>query len=62
LPRALLQFVYPAAAVVFDRLVCGRALSVAQLAGVALMAEALIGVKRGPSRSGLSIASPEGPQ
>jgi len=46
LPRALLQFVYPAAAVVFDRLVCGRALSVAQLAGVALMAEALIGPER----------------
>ena len=44
---ALLQFVYPAAAVVLDWWVYGRALSVAQLTGVALMAVALIGVKRG---------------
>ena len=43
---ALLQFVYPAAAVAIDWLVYGRALSVVQLTGVALMAAALIGVKR----------------
>lgn len=43
---ALLQFVYPAAAVVLDWLVYGRGLSVTQLSGVALMAVALIGVKR----------------
>lgn len=45
---AVLQFVYPAAAVLADWLVYGRALSVLQLTGVALMAAALIGVKRVP--------------
>jgi drug/metabolite transporter (DMT)-like permease len=45
---ALLQFVYPAAAVVLDWLVYGRAFSGVQLTGVVLMAAALIGVKRGP--------------
>lgn len=45
---ALLQFVYPAAAVALDWLVYGRALSVVQLTGVALMVAALYGVKRGP--------------
>jgi len=43
---ALLQFVYPAAAVVMDWLVYGRTLSAAQIAGVALMAVALFAVKR----------------
>jgi drug/metabolite transporter (DMT)-like permease len=43
---ALLQFVYPAAAVVIDWLVYGRTLSAAQIAGVALMVVALFAVKR----------------
>lgn len=43
---ALLQFVYPAGAVVMDWLVYGRTLSAAQIAGVALMAVALFAVKR----------------
>lgn len=43
---ALLQFVYPAAAVVMDWLVYGRTLSGVQLTGVALMAVALIGVRQ----------------
>ncbi|HSB21644.1 MAG TPA: DMT family transporter [Burkholderiaceae bacterium] len=44
---ALLQFVYPAAAIAMDALVYGRMLSVVQITGVALMAAALVGVKRG---------------
>jgi drug/metabolite transporter (DMT)-like permease len=43
---ALLQFVYPAAAVVIDWLVYGRALSAVQLIGVSLMAVALLGVRQ----------------
>jgi len=43
---ALLQFVYPAAALAVDWLVYGRALDALQLAGVALMAVALIAVRR----------------
>lgn len=43
---ALLQFVYPAAAIVVDRLVYGRALGAVQLLGVALMAAALLAVRR----------------
>jgi len=43
---ALLQFVYPAAAVVVDWAVYGRALSGVQIAGVALMALALSAVRR----------------
>ena len=42
---ALLQFVYPAAAVIVDWLVYGRALSAVQLVGVGLMAVALLGVR-----------------
>jgi len=38
---AVLQFVYPCAAIVFDALVYGRALGAVQLAGVALMGAAL---------------------
>jgi drug/metabolite transporter (DMT)-like permease len=45
---ALLQFVYPAAAIVMDWLVYGRALSAVQLAGVGLMAVALLGVRQRP--------------
>ena len=43
---ALLQFVYPAAAVIVDWLVYGRALSAVQLLGVGLMALALLGVRQ----------------
>jgi len=43
---ALLQFVYPAAAVIVDWLVYGRALSAVQLVGVGLMAVALPGVRQ----------------
>ena len=43
---ALLQFVYPAAAVVVDWVVYGRALSVVQVGGVALMAVALLATRR----------------
>jgi drug/metabolite transporter (DMT)-like permease len=43
---AVLQFVYPAAAVVVDWAVYGRALSAMQIAGVALMALALSGIRR----------------
>jgi drug/metabolite transporter (DMT)-like permease len=43
---ALLQFVYPAAAVLMDWLVYGRALSAAQMLGVALMGLALVRVRR----------------
>ena len=43
---AILQFVYPAAAVLMDWLVYGRTLSVMQITGVALMAAALVGAKR----------------
>ena len=43
---ALLQFVYPAAAVVMDWLVYGRTLSAVQIAGVALMGAALVRVKK----------------
>jgi drug/metabolite transporter (DMT)-like permease len=43
---ALLQFVYPAAAVSMDWLVYGRTLSALQIAGVALMAVALFAVKK----------------
>jgi drug/metabolite transporter (DMT)-like permease len=43
---AVLQFVYPAAAVVMDWLVYGRALSAVQLVGVSLMAIALLGVRQ----------------
>jgi drug/metabolite transporter (DMT)-like permease len=43
---ALLQFVYPAAAVVMDWLVYGRTLGAVQIAGVALMGVALVGVKK----------------
>ena len=42
---ALLQFVYPAAAVLVDWLVYARALGAVQLLGVALMAVALLGVR-----------------
>jgi drug/metabolite transporter (DMT)-like permease len=42
---ALLQFVYPAAAIVVDWLVYGRALSAVQMVGVALMAVALSAVR-----------------
>ncbi len=42
---ALLQFVYPAAAVLVDWLAYGRALSMLQLLGVAVMAAALLGVR-----------------
>jgi drug/metabolite transporter (DMT)-like permease len=42
---ALLQFVYPAAAVVMDWLVYGRALSALQMVGVSLMAVALCAVR-----------------
>ena len=42
---ALLQFVYPASAVGVDWLVYGRALSLVQLGGVALMALALLAVR-----------------
>lgn len=43
---ALLQFVYPAAAVLVDALVYGRTLGAAQFAGVALMAVALAAASR----------------
>lgn len=43
---ALLQFVYPAAAVLMDWAVYGRTLSPAQLAGVCLMAVAWVAVRR----------------
>jgi drug/metabolite transporter (DMT)-like permease len=43
---ALLQFVYPAAAVVVDWLVYGRALGAIQLTGVGLMAITLLGVRQ----------------
>ena len=43
---AVLQFVYPAAAVLVDWVVYGRALSTVQLAGVLLMGAALWGLKR----------------
>ena len=42
---ALLQFVYPAAAVAIDWLVYGRALSVMQVTGVGLMTAALVGMR-----------------
>lgn len=41
----MLQFVYPGAAVLMDWLVYGRALGAVQLAGVALMAVALLAVR-----------------
>jgi drug/metabolite transporter (DMT)-like permease len=44
---AVLQFVYPAAAVLVDWAVYGRALSGVQMAGVALMGLALMTVRRG---------------
>lgn len=44
---AVLQFVYPLAAIVVDRMVYGRALSGVQLVGAALMALALLSLKRG---------------
>ena len=47
---ALLQFVYPAAAVLVDRVVYGRSLSVLQAAGVALMGAALWAMRRGGQR------------
>ena len=47
---ALLQFVYPAAAVLVDRVVYGRSLSVLQAAGVALMGAALWALRRGGQR------------
>jgi drug/metabolite transporter (DMT)-like permease len=43
---ALLQFVYPAAAVLVDWAVYGRALSPLQLLGVALMASAIVSLRR----------------
>lgn len=43
---ALLQFVYPAAAIVVDRLVYGHVLSGVQLMGVALMGAALLALRR----------------
>jgi drug/metabolite transporter (DMT)-like permease len=43
---ALLQFVYPAAAVLVDWLAYGRAMSALQLVGVALMGAALLAVRR----------------
>lgn len=52
---ALLQFVYPAAAIAFDWAVYGRALDVAQWAGVALLAGALLAAT--PRRPG--PASPD---
>lgn len=42
---AMLQYVYPGAAVLMDWLVYGRALGLSQLAGVALMAAALLAVR-----------------
>jgi drug/metabolite transporter (DMT)-like permease len=49
---ALLQFVYPAAAVVVDWLAYGRALSAVQMVGVALMAVALSAVRHAePARA-----------
>ena len=57
---ALLQFVYPAAAVLIDWLVYGRTLSVLQVAGVALMAVALIGVQARRIAIGISIAAGQG--
>jgi drug/metabolite transporter (DMT)-like permease len=47
---ALLQFVYPAAAVLMDWAVYGRALSGVQITGVMLMALALSAVTRAPAR------------
>lgn len=47
---ALLQFVYPAAAVLMDWAVYGRALSGVQISGVALMALSLGAVMRGVGR------------
>jgi drug/metabolite transporter (DMT)-like permease len=43
---ALLQFVYPAAAILIDWVLYGRALSAVQLMGVCLMATSLIAVRR----------------
>lgn len=43
---ALLQFVYPAAAVLLDWIAYGRAMSALQLVGVALMGVALLAVRR----------------
>lgn len=43
---AVLQFVYPATAIVVDVLVYGRVLSPVQLAGIAMMAAALWSVRR----------------
>ncbi|MCW5661643.1 MAG: DMT family transporter [Burkholderiaceae bacterium] len=48
---ALLQFVYPAAAVLIDWAVYGRALSVLQISGVVLMALALSAVTRAVGRA-----------
>ncbi|HEY9067314.1 MAG TPA: DMT family transporter [Burkholderiaceae bacterium] len=47
---AVLQFVYPAAAVMVDWLVYGRALSAVQMAGVGLMGVALWAVRRPAAR------------
>jgi drug/metabolite transporter (DMT)-like permease len=43
---ALLQFVYPASAIVFDALVYGRTLSGIQLAGGALLLASLLAASR----------------
>lgn len=64
---ALLQFVYPAAAVLVDWGVYGRALSAVQLAGVALMGLALLSLRCGeasrvtppePPRPGCAMSRP----
>ena len=56
---AVLQFVYPAAAVLMDWGVYGRALSAVQLAGVALMGLALLSLRRGEAAR---VTPPEPPR
>jgi drug/metabolite transporter (DMT)-like permease len=56
---AVLQFVYPLAAIGVDWIVYGRALSPVQLGGAALMALALLSLRRGPS--GLTRPAPPRP-
>lgn len=58
---ALLQFVYPAAAIVMDWAVYGRALSVVQLMGVALMAAALTAARPGVMRAFCARPEPASP-
>jgi drug/metabolite transporter (DMT)-like permease len=56
---AVLQFVYPAAAVLMDWAVYGRALSAVQLAGVAMMGLALLSLRRSEAAR---VIPPEPPQ